>query len=111
MNILPLAISNLQSESAQSQAGSSGEGHLVLCGMCGCPGHREAEEGLGPTWGVLEAGWDADPPLTPQLKQETQSLCCCLLLVSEDNHQLFCQVGATGPAPSPDPHRGLQDTP
>ncbi|KAJ7418481.1 hypothetical protein BTVI_29066 [Pitangus sulphuratus] len=25
------------------------------------------------------------------LKQETQSLCCCLLLVSEDNHQLFCQ--------------------
>uniref|UniRef100_A0A8C0HNT7 Phosphodiesterase n=1 Tax=Buteo japonicus TaxID=224669 RepID=A0A8C0HNT7_9AVES len=27
------------------------------------------------------------------LKQETQSLCCCLLLVSEDNHQLFCQVG------------------
>ncbi|KAF1421099.1 cGMP-dependent 3',5'-cyclic phosphodiesterase, partial [Spheniscus magellanicus] len=31
------------------------------------------------------------------LKQETQSLCCCLLLVSEDNHQLFCQVGATGP--------------
>ncbi|NXC97318.1 PDE2A phosphodiesterase, partial [Certhia familiaris] len=26
------------------------------------------------------------------LKQETQSLCCCLLLVSEDNHQLFCQV-------------------
>ncbi|XP_048809542.1 cGMP-dependent 3',5'-cyclic phosphodiesterase [Lagopus muta] len=35
-------------------------------------------------------------PLTPyptlQLKQETQSLCCCLLLVSEDNHQLFCQV-------------------
>uniref|UniRef100_A0A8C3TX41 Phosphodiesterase n=1 Tax=Catharus ustulatus TaxID=91951 RepID=A0A8C3TX41_CATUS len=28
------------------------------------------------------------------LKQETQSLCCCLLLVSEDNHQLFCQVGA-----------------
>ncbi|NXI95664.1 PDE2A phosphodiesterase, partial [Psophia crepitans] len=29
------------------------------------------------------------------LKQETQSLCCCLLLVSEDNHQLFCQVGGT----------------
>uniref|UniRef100_A0A8C5NN77 Phosphodiesterase n=1 Tax=Junco hyemalis TaxID=40217 RepID=A0A8C5NN77_JUNHY len=29
------------------------------------------------------------------LKQETQSLCCCLLLVSEDNHQLFCQVGVT----------------
>ncbi|XP_063160832.1 cGMP-dependent 3',5'-cyclic phosphodiesterase [Candoia aspera] len=26
------------------------------------------------------------------LKQETQSQCCCLLLVSEDNHQLFCQV-------------------
>ncbi|XP_036392282.1 cGMP-dependent 3',5'-cyclic phosphodiesterase isoform X1 [Megalops cyprinoides] len=26
------------------------------------------------------------------LQQETQSLCCCLLLVSEDNHQLFCQV-------------------
>ncbi|XP_064905718.1 cGMP-dependent 3',5'-cyclic phosphodiesterase isoform X2 [Columba livia] len=26
------------------------------------------------------------------LKQETQSLSCCLLLVSEDNHQLFCQV-------------------
>lgn len=26
------------------------------------------------------------------LKEETQSLCCCLLLVSEDNHQLFCQV-------------------
>ncbi|KAI1242364.1 cGMP-dependent 3' [Lamprotornis superbus] len=26
------------------------------------------------------------------MKQETQSLCCCLLLVSEDNHQLFCQV-------------------
>ncbi|XP_075775743.1 cGMP-dependent 3',5'-cyclic phosphodiesterase isoform X2 [Pelodiscus sinensis] len=26
------------------------------------------------------------------LKQETQSPCCCLLLVSEDNHQLFCQV-------------------
>uniref|UniRef100_A0A8C7EG70 Phosphodiesterase n=1 Tax=Nothoprocta perdicaria TaxID=30464 RepID=A0A8C7EG70_NOTPE len=31
--------------------------------------------------------------ISPQLKQETQSLCCCLLLVSEDNHQLFCQVG------------------
>uniref|UniRef100_A0A674JQA2 Phosphodiesterase n=1 Tax=Terrapene triunguis TaxID=2587831 RepID=A0A674JQA2_9SAUR len=31
----------------------------------------------------------------PQLKQETQSPCCCLLLVSEDNHQLFCQVGGT----------------
>uniref|UniRef100_A0A8C3STG3 Phosphodiesterase 2A n=1 Tax=Chelydra serpentina TaxID=8475 RepID=A0A8C3STG3_CHESE len=29
------------------------------------------------------------------LKQETQSPCCCLLLVSEDNHQLFCQVGGT----------------
>ncbi|XP_054254804.1 cGMP-dependent 3',5'-cyclic phosphodiesterase [Indicator indicator] len=26
------------------------------------------------------------------LKEETQSLSCCLLLVSEDNHQLFCQV-------------------
>ncbi|XP_044274540.1 cGMP-dependent 3',5'-cyclic phosphodiesterase [Varanus komodoensis] len=26
------------------------------------------------------------------LKRETRSLCCCLLLVSEDNHQLFCQV-------------------
>ncbi|XP_043928713.1 cGMP-dependent 3',5'-cyclic phosphodiesterase [Protopterus annectens] len=26
------------------------------------------------------------------LQQETQSPCCCLLLVSEDNHQLFCQV-------------------
>ncbi|NXW84286.1 PDE2A phosphodiesterase, partial [Alopecoenas beccarii] len=26
------------------------------------------------------------------LKHETQSLSCCLLLVSEDNHQLFCQV-------------------
>ncbi|XP_048121116.1 cGMP-dependent 3',5'-cyclic phosphodiesterase isoform X2 [Alosa alosa] len=26
------------------------------------------------------------------LQKETQSLCCCLLLVSEDNHQLFCQV-------------------
>ncbi|XP_069496347.1 cGMP-dependent 3',5'-cyclic phosphodiesterase isoform X1 [Ambystoma mexicanum] len=26
------------------------------------------------------------------LEQETQSPCCCLLLVSEDNHQLFCQV-------------------
>ncbi|XP_006628196.2 cGMP-dependent 3',5'-cyclic phosphodiesterase isoform X1 [Lepisosteus oculatus] len=26
------------------------------------------------------------------LQQETQSQCCCLLLVSEDNHQLFCQV-------------------
>uniref|UniRef100_A0A674JTU8 Phosphodiesterase n=1 Tax=Terrapene triunguis TaxID=2587831 RepID=A0A674JTU8_9SAUR len=33
----------------------------------------------------------------PQLKQETQSPCCCLLLVSEDNHQLFCQVGGTAP--------------
>ncbi|KAF7699679.1 hypothetical protein HF521_002637 [Silurus meridionalis] len=26
------------------------------------------------------------------LQKETQSQCCCLLLVSEDNHQLFCQV-------------------
>ncbi|XP_053935264.1 cGMP-dependent 3',5'-cyclic phosphodiesterase [Cuculus canorus] len=26
------------------------------------------------------------------LREETQSLSCCLLLVSEDNHQLFCQV-------------------
>ncbi|XP_031428800.1 cGMP-dependent 3',5'-cyclic phosphodiesterase [Clupea harengus] len=26
------------------------------------------------------------------LQKETQSLTCCLLLVSEDNHQLFCQV-------------------
>ncbi|XP_028817280.1 cGMP-dependent 3',5'-cyclic phosphodiesterase isoform X2 [Denticeps clupeoides] len=26
------------------------------------------------------------------LQKETQSKCCCLLLVSEDNHQLFCQV-------------------
>ncbi|XP_056904544.1 cGMP-dependent 3',5'-cyclic phosphodiesterase isoform X1 [Takifugu flavidus] len=26
------------------------------------------------------------------LQQQTQSECCCLLLVSEDNHQLFCQV-------------------
>uniref|UniRef100_A0A673HDD3 Phosphodiesterase n=1 Tax=Sinocyclocheilus rhinocerous TaxID=307959 RepID=A0A673HDD3_9TELE len=26
-----------------------------------------------------------------QLQTETQSQCCCLLLVSEDNHQLFCQ--------------------
>ncbi|KAJ8347833.1 hypothetical protein SKAU_G00264220 [Synaphobranchus kaupii] len=26
------------------------------------------------------------------LQQETQSLCCCVLLVSEDNQQLFCQV-------------------
>ncbi|XP_067322519.1 cGMP-dependent 3',5'-cyclic phosphodiesterase isoform X1 [Anolis sagrei] len=26
------------------------------------------------------------------LKQETRSPSCCLLLVSEDNHQLFCQV-------------------
>uniref|UniRef100_A0A8C1QMG8 Phosphodiesterase n=1 Tax=Cyprinus carpio TaxID=7962 RepID=A0A8C1QMG8_CYPCA len=25
------------------------------------------------------------------LQTETQSQCCCLLLVSEDNHQLFCQ--------------------
>ncbi|NWY89668.1 PDE2A phosphodiesterase, partial [Loxia curvirostra] len=30
------------------------------------------------------------------LKQETQSLCCCLLLVSEDNHQLFCQGVGNG---------------
>lgn len=27
-----------------------------------------------------------------QLQLQTQSECCCLLLVSEDNHQLFCQV-------------------
>ncbi|XP_068601832.1 cGMP-dependent 3',5'-cyclic phosphodiesterase [Brachionichthys hirsutus] len=26
------------------------------------------------------------------LQQQTHSQCCCLLLVSEDNHQLFCQV-------------------
>uniref|UniRef100_A0AAR2JTE0 Phosphodiesterase n=1 Tax=Pygocentrus nattereri TaxID=42514 RepID=A0AAR2JTE0_PYGNA len=26
------------------------------------------------------------------LQKETQSQCCCLLLVSEDNHQLFCQL-------------------
>uniref|UniRef100_A0A8C2ZCX2 Phosphodiesterase n=1 Tax=Cyclopterus lumpus TaxID=8103 RepID=A0A8C2ZCX2_CYCLU len=26
------------------------------------------------------------------LQQKTHSQCCCLLLVSEDNHQLFCQV-------------------
>uniref|UniRef100_A0A8B9JBM5 Phosphodiesterase n=1 Tax=Astyanax mexicanus TaxID=7994 RepID=A0A8B9JBM5_ASTMX len=26
------------------------------------------------------------------LQKETESQCCCLLLVSEDNHQLFCQV-------------------
>ncbi|TRY93028.1 hypothetical protein DNTS_009487 [Danionella cerebrum] len=26
------------------------------------------------------------------LQTETQSECCCLLLVSEDNHQLFCQL-------------------
>ncbi|MEQ2218267.1 cGMP-dependent 3',5'-cyclic phosphodiesterase, partial [Xenoophorus captivus] len=26
------------------------------------------------------------------LQQQTKSQCCCLLLVSEDNHQLFCQV-------------------
>lgn len=26
------------------------------------------------------------------LQEQTQSQCCCLLLVSEDNHQLFCQV-------------------
>ena len=99
MNSLPLAISSLQSEPAQSRRGGSGEEHLVPCGMCGCPGHREAEEGLDSTWEVLGTSWGADPPLTPQLKQETQSLCCCLLLVSEDNHQLFCQVGATVPVP------------
>ncbi|XP_063807558.1 cGMP-dependent 3',5'-cyclic phosphodiesterase-like, partial [Pseudophryne corroboree] len=27
-----------------------------------------------------------------QLQEQTQSPCCCLLLVSEDTHQLFCQV-------------------
>uniref|UniRef100_A0AAZ3RJ04 Phosphodiesterase n=1 Tax=Oncorhynchus tshawytscha TaxID=74940 RepID=A0AAZ3RJ04_ONCTS len=27
-----------------------------------------------------------------QLEAQTHSLCCCLLLVSEDNQQLFCQV-------------------
>lgn len=27
-----------------------------------------------------------------QLQHQTRSQCCCLLLVSEDNHQLFCQV-------------------
>ncbi|NXI69380.1 PDE2A phosphodiesterase, partial [Anseranas semipalmata] len=45
------------------------------------------------------------------LKQETQSLCCCLLLVSEDNHQLFCQVGGTRPgSPSvPDPPWGQRE--
>lgn len=76
--------------------------HLALCGTYGYPGHREAEEGPASAWGGLGAGWGADPhPLPPQLKQETQSLCCCLLLVSEDNHQLFCQVGATGPVPPP----------
>ncbi|XP_067102732.1 cGMP-dependent 3',5'-cyclic phosphodiesterase [Osmerus mordax] len=26
------------------------------------------------------------------LQEKTQSQCCCMLLVSEDNHQLFCQV-------------------
>ncbi|XP_075703381.1 cGMP-dependent 3',5'-cyclic phosphodiesterase-like [Rhinoderma darwinii] len=26
------------------------------------------------------------------LEEQTQSPCCCLLLVSEDSHQLFCQV-------------------
>uniref|UniRef100_A0A8C9Z8A3 Phosphodiesterase n=1 Tax=Sander lucioperca TaxID=283035 RepID=A0A8C9Z8A3_SANLU len=26
------------------------------------------------------------------LQQQTRSQCCCLLLVSEDNHQVFCQV-------------------
>uniref|UniRef100_A0A8C4UTA1 Phosphodiesterase n=1 Tax=Falco tinnunculus TaxID=100819 RepID=A0A8C4UTA1_FALTI len=45
------------------------------------------------------------------LKQETQSLCCCLLLVSEDNHQLFCQVGATGLVPPPCGARGSHCTP
>uniref|UniRef100_H9G407 GAF domain-containing protein n=1 Tax=Anolis carolinensis TaxID=28377 RepID=H9G407_ANOCA len=31
-------------------------------------------------------------PSAAVLKQETHSPSCCLLLVSEDNHQLFCQV-------------------
>uniref|UniRef100_A0AAY4EM23 Phosphodiesterase n=1 Tax=Denticeps clupeoides TaxID=299321 RepID=A0AAY4EM23_9TELE len=36
--------------------------------------------------------WADDPRrFTLQLQKETQSKCCCLLLVSEDNHQLFCQ--------------------
>uniref|UniRef100_A0A8C7PPM4 Phosphodiesterase n=1 Tax=Oncorhynchus mykiss TaxID=8022 RepID=A0A8C7PPM4_ONCMY len=30
--------------------------------------------------------------LFSQLEAQTHSLCCCLLLVSEDNQQLFCQV-------------------
>uniref|UniRef100_A0A6Q2Z829 Phosphodiesterase n=1 Tax=Esox lucius TaxID=8010 RepID=A0A6Q2Z829_ESOLU len=30
--------------------------------------------------------------LFSQLEKQTQSLCCCLLLVSEDNQQLSCQV-------------------
>ena len=47
----------------------------------------------------------ADPISAPQLKEETQSLCCCLLLVSEDNHQLFCQVGPiNGPIKPPTPY-------
>lgn len=40
--------------------------HLVLCGPCGCPGHREKEEGAlgeggGRGGGRLGAGWGADP--------------------------------------------------
>uniref|UniRef100_A0A669QB18 Phosphodiesterase n=1 Tax=Phasianus colchicus TaxID=9054 RepID=A0A669QB18_PHACC len=51
---------------------------------------------------LLTGKWDEGPKQSPyRLKQETQSLCCCLLLVSEDNHQLFCQVGGAGNMGSP----------
>lgn len=63
--------------------------------------HREEPD---PAWeGVGDnLGTPTTPVSPPQLKQETQSLSCCLLLVSEDNHQLFCQVGVTRIVPRGD---------
>uniref|UniRef100_A0A8C3SQJ0 Phosphodiesterase 2A n=1 Tax=Chelydra serpentina TaxID=8475 RepID=A0A8C3SQJ0_CHESE len=51
---------------------------LQLCGKGEGSGSSQPERGLS-----TEGG------------RQTQSPCCCLLLVSEDNHQLFCQVGGT----------------
>uniref|UniRef100_A0AAY4EMJ2 Phosphodiesterase n=1 Tax=Denticeps clupeoides TaxID=299321 RepID=A0AAY4EMJ2_9TELE len=54
--------------------------------LCADPVHELPSEGK------LRYEWADDPRrFTLQLQKETQSKCCCLLLVSEDNHQLFCQ--------------------
>uniref|UniRef100_A0A8C6U8L0 Phosphodiesterase n=1 Tax=Neogobius melanostomus TaxID=47308 RepID=A0A8C6U8L0_9GOBI len=63
------------------------EGEVRL--LCDDPPHELPPDGKI-RWALLSPEFYL--AFSTPLQEQTKSQCCCLLLVSEDNHQLFCQV-------------------